>query len=779
MAALNRIREEEKAVSLTEGITEAIQWDSRRDRSVVTISGGRGWGKTTVLEMVLANLRQGKPAETIVLDPIYPEAFLVGDLPIGWIAASLAGHVNKLAEELRGKDKFAEADKLDGAYHRFNTRVQWCLVPRQSAWASSRESTEQVADALSAAARSGLELCGSLNVLLDAMFEAKTFTAEKKTKLQPLLVIPFDDIDLHPERLDSILELLPSIAALPRVAIIVAADLELLRNRMRRTSEDFFGVAGKSSPRGGYVDSDTNSKTNATKELTLRTTAAAKLAEDQMGKRFPWDLRFGLGEMSLSERLAFCPVGTDQSLHQLFKSIRLTNGTFGPRTFVDFFDLSWNYRSDLAPSQNERITQYTYMLPADPRSLTSLYMIVKRHARILAPEPDAQSAILENDYRQKFFFFLRDFVEFLAQRHPFGAEVCESLFKFNSQDHEIVIDATEWEGSVQARKALLLGSKEAASVFCKHNGAYQKQPLSVGTAALARLASEIDCWPVEHAFQSRIDQSGGMESPFKPLTHTDAERIGWPLPQFDSFVIHDAWQARWKKVIAILVAKYDKIERGNMPVGARLWLFWAYCRNMVDAITQGANGLTQEDFQQDAPPEHLWSAFVEDFKNCLHKLCEASRMHDVFARSLTFDLRTWAALYLSFLTIPDMALNSEVAKRALDVLSRIRAVSDGLGFEQDTWTNAEAEAVGFAKRLRKPLPIVDLDAVNWEKLANGLINHDQESVQMARYLVATSNRPNENLAQLTELMGQLGYSLPSPEKKLEDLAKNENREIEQ
>jgi hypothetical protein len=765
--ALDQIREEENIlISASQGKGNATHWNTRRGRNVVTLSGGRGWGKTTVLEMVLADLRHRQSADTIVLAPIYPEAFLVGDRPIGWIAASFAEHVDKLTEELRRENKVEEADKLDAAYHRFNTRVQWYLVPDQSAWASSRESTEQVADALSAAARSGFELCNSLNTLLNAIFNAKALGTAAKVNLRPLLVISFDDIDLHPERLDSILELLPSLASLPRVAIIVAADLELLRHRMRNNCDKFFGIAKNLSERERGTYSGTTSNSIISQEARLRISSSAKLTEDQMGKNFPWDMRFGLGELSLSERLDFCPVGTARSLRELFRSIRITDSTLGPKTFADFFDPSWNYPDDLVLCEHDRVTRYCHMLPGDPRSLTSLHAIVSRHERILTSTAITPTSVQEEMYRRDFFFFIRDFIEFLAQRHPLGTGVVESLFQFNSGNHEITIDCSAVDGNVRMRGGFWLGPKVEAMLFVEHSANYQDQPLSLGTMAIARFASEANCWPIELRFRNKYDLAGGIEDECKPLSFSESRRIGWPMPRFDSYLIHDAWQTRWTNAVEHLRSKYDKIDQQDMPGGAWLWLFWAYCRTMVDAVTDAAIVPSPRSFQADAPPETLWVAFVNDFRNCLKTLCEASQRHDEFAKSVAAELRTWASLHLSFLANEDMALDSKVAELSLDILTKIREASSGLGFKQGAWEKAEAEAAIFAERLRQPLPTLDASSIDLRQLAARLMERDERAVQAARYVLATSP-PSKELAQVAELMRNFGYDFPSPERKLE------------
>lgn len=614
--------------------------------------------------------------------------------------------------------------------------------------------------------QSGFEVRDCLLELLKLLFTAESNGVQSLLNKGTLLVVPFDDVDLQPEHLRGILDILPVLGSLPGIAVIIAADMELMRRRLRRESDEFFSVSSNiqvQTPLPSIKGARDNNPKEPIDDMTLRTVAAARLTEDQLGKRFPWDMRVDLAEMSLRERLDFCPPGSSHTLCQLFQKIPLTRSKLGPQTFADFFDMSWNYSPMSVLDASSRLSHYAHILPSNPRSLTGLHGMVFRHVTLMTAAAQNTDPFPSDVFKQMFHAFMRDFIHFLAQRHPELLSVIEELFRFDEADHEVTIDASGIKGYVAMQRLAGDTSKWEVLILKRHRALCKGRNLSRAATALVSFASEVICWPIYYGLNEAYSREGGIEDSVKPFRCGDS-RFGWPLPCFDSLLIYDAWQLRWTTATRMILQAEIATGMRDIEPAKVLWLFWVYCQNMVDAVRNGAPQLFFNEIGTAEPSQAQWGTVLADIQEVLRSCATSPLNTDMFGKSVASDLRTWVALYLPFIFHKEAGMPLKVAEAARFLWTSMRSSSEELGFSKDVWEVSLRNAENHVERIRQPLPEVDLENVDWKGLLNGIMRREEDAVATANYLLTVTKEPNPRLAQLAEFMSRIGLKIPSAEK---------------
>lgn len=262
---------------------------------VVSIFGGRGTGKSTVLRLVMDQLDQR--AECLVLPVIDPEGFARGDSLGGWVLA----HLRKTLGEADLSYDVSEAATLGTHLGQLGRR----LAVHSSGFLPGLESRGLTfedfgRDAVKVPAH-GVDLGGEWAALMDHVA-----TARGAPRLQ--LVIPIDDADLAPELLPDIVVDAQFLGASPRTTVVFAADLSTVKQALALAAVSSYGQAGAAALTTGLMPLDD----------------IHDLVGRRLVKNFPRSLRVRLRGLSVPERLAFRPLGAEDSILEVLTRFHIS-----------------------------------------------------------------------------------------------------------------------------------------------------------------------------------------------------------------------------------------------------------------------------------------------------------------------------------------------------------------------------------------------------------------------------------------------------------------------
>jgi hypothetical protein len=724
------------AVELEESVLRLI-----RDRNVISILGGRGSGKTTVLETALRDLRT--TPETIVLRPIYPEAFLVGDHPIGWIAAALRPHVDGSAAELRMKKRADDADQLTEAYNQFNNRVHTFLLAQTQGLDTSGDTMLRKSDMLAAASESGFTLVEKLEELLRRLFTLRPSGSTRTSALSnrsPLLVVSFDDVDLYPERVTRILEVLPVLSHLPRTVVMIAADPSLLRAQLTRGCLELVGKDSQST--------------------------GVQLAEDQFMKRMPWDLQFALGDLTLAERWAFRPEGENETLQQVLAGIELRRTKYGPQTLADFFDLSWNYTAqtpELLP------TLYTHMLPSDPRALVNLHGIAVAHrARLRSVAGRDSGRLRTKPYQERFRSLVKDLFQFLSSRNAAYLPVLQRVFDFGKFPDLISIDASELVAGINTRTRELADNDDEVRCVRRFYVRHGEEELPQSVAGLLSFGEELDICPVEVGYVQHLSRPGGLSTKQKFLGSEDGQ-LGWPIPRYDSFLTHEACNLRLETAVQWFEGNEmaTELRKIRSTVPQRLLLFYWYCSAIFECVCLKGAPVPLDIHNQPLTSDATWQLLADHMVKVINDLDKIDDTDDDFAHGVLYDLNAWVARDLAWLSADDAARDAGVAQRARWLR---KTISDAVPHLVDMLEVGQRESDRYRADLDKVLPKIDLDEIDLQELVNDISAGKEAATRMALLALQLDRRPSKKRDALADIMRQLGHKVPEARSELEAVA---------
>jgi hypothetical protein len=281
--------------TLVQGLAErrTIKTFETPDRpQTITLMGGRGQGKSTALVYATAALRD---AGHLVLPVIDPEQFAPGDTLIGW---SLAYLQQTLSEEVLTAETAAGLTvrrAIEDLSH-----IQALTTSEYALGLAQRGVTpeEFARDAAVVPARGSRFTSDWIQLTNDI--------ASAGGHPSGMIVVPIDDADLYPSVLPSLLADCQALGRSPRVVSIMAIDEATLAQALTVNSLSENAAAIDIGIRRGLLSPDDIN------DLTRR----------RIVKHFPRSLRVRLEPVSPEGRLAFHPIGIDQTVEDLLRSFK-------------------------------------------------------------------------------------------------------------------------------------------------------------------------------------------------------------------------------------------------------------------------------------------------------------------------------------------------------------------------------------------------------------------------------------------------------------------------
>lgn len=319
--------------SIVERVAELIRRLAPRDTQgglylpdrprVVTILGGRGTGKSTVLNFAVQRLR--KMPSCLVLPVIDPEGFAAGESLGGWVLAHL-----ELALTDHDKSFEISEDTLLGTALQ---QLRRAYAVRSSAFLAGLETRGLTFEDFG---RDAVKLPTRGVRFTDDWTQALEAYAAARGVQDMQLVIPVDDADMLPHILPSIVADAQLLGSSPRTAILFAADADTLRKSLAVATLTTYEPVAELALTHGVISA------KSVRDLVSR----------RLVKYFPRSLRVTIPTPDPIHRLDFSPLERDLSLNSIFSRLTIDGTTI--KSLFDLFNVRTVSGSDIAPSEYAR-----------------------------------------------------------------------------------------------------------------------------------------------------------------------------------------------------------------------------------------------------------------------------------------------------------------------------------------------------------------------------------------------------------------------------------------
>lgn len=466
---------------------------AKRPANIVLL-GGRGTGKSTLLEAAATSLRS---ESRLVLPTVDPETLHAADSMMTWALSGLETTIDNEAL-LRDSGNGITLKKLINDLRRDYVLVS-ADMPR-SLVQRGVGPAEYARDA-SLLTPIGMSIAASWSALLD--------TAASLLGIDGLLLIlPIDDVDLHPTRLPKVLGQLELMRSSARFVPILAADEGTLINSL------VFGDA-----------EEADQWERAVRHGFARDRDLAELAEKKFTKHFPRQYRVRIRDVVAHERLNFAPTeAPENSLGDLLALFELKS--VGLTSLRDLFEVKGTGSEAIVTSD------YARALSGNRRDLQQLCSALSSAAANSNKAGHALSVIIEH-----------------------GIETCRNLVPAHLRDAiSISQRGGEWQinlnfagmvhGSTVGR-GFVVYSPNASRTGVAEEGEAEHARLTHGPA-LRLVVRRRSGFYIKERLDVTADAGEGAP-----------ERVGPDLPEMFTTLLALAWEAqeiedtRGKSVIAL------------------------------------------------------------------------------------------------------------------------------------------------------------------------------------------------------------------------------------
>lgn len=546
-----------------------------------------------------------------------------------------------------------------------------------------------------------------------------------------MLVVVFDDVDLHFERSKAILESIPVILSHPAVTVLIAADLDILRTELARASKQFL--------------------------LDEKDSTAIRLADDQLRKRLPKHLRTSLPIMTGVERIKFTPQGVTENLLELMRSIRIIKSKFGPQTFADFFDISWNVPIPADDDSNKRYTLYANFLPDDPRSLTQLYRMIANYRDQLIPLAKKKEFWDDDEYKRIFYDLIKSIIDFHLEKHPDEENIIKKAVIFEFQNRAIHVNPEGLDYGI-SRSSRLLGTETRVGFAREYWVRIGEENPSLETTALLHFLAELSYMPLDAYYEKRIATPGRINS---YLCDPDDRKFGWPMINFDSFLLHFCHNYRWEQNFRLITKGLGGIEQAKIEqnhghiLRMKLLFGYLYCCNEV-ARKQGA-ALPVFLSKRVKPTKTQWDRLTQTTRKMIQEIRKEAKEGYTLASEIMVDYSRWVLRDLAWLTFKEVVDDNIVRDQ---VTSFRHSLIQMLDLHERMVEGGLRDAQGYLAEAKREMPILKIEDLDMEELLPALLQRDQGAISTVLYALRTDTKPSATRARIEALLRQLGIKVP-------------------
>lgn len=214
---LSRVTSAVKVLGDPRGLPGAAL-DKFESHNVITIVGGRGSGKTSVLLTIASAIQRENP-EVLVLDIVHPDQIASKWLPVAAlvmssVARSLATRHPRLKQNILNDEHLQLA------------KMRWALNIDETLQVVSRDSLNapEWADRIFRLVTRDSDPADMFRTWLHEVLDQASM---------PLVLVPIDDADIAIDKADEIIDTVRTYLASPRVITLLAVDIPSLERRIR------------------------------------------------------------------------------------------------------------------------------------------------------------------------------------------------------------------------------------------------------------------------------------------------------------------------------------------------------------------------------------------------------------------------------------------------------------------------------------------------------------------------------------------------------------------
>lgn len=352
---------------------------------VISIVGGRGTGKTTVLHWVLRRLEDEpvKNGYNIVLPHVNVEYLSNIDNAVGWILSSFRDKVNELEERSRKRGPADPEEKtLQEKYDRLLHKA-YAYSPLLGEVLKRKEEFDDLSFEIGSILKDHRVLRYELNDFLDHFLASSQVALGA---LRTLVLIGIDDADICPEMVEKVLKAIRFLGCDPRVAFILCWDHDTMQTALMVNTLSSLKIEDPN-----LLPQIVSGIRYHSKESPLQS-----LVVEKMNKLLPVRFRCYLKGCPTRDRTTFRPnIGEKETLIDLLRKVKLITDDgeeTKPQSLGDFFDLSWAFEK--RAFREDYSSPYVSCLLSRPRHLLALYALLQSHVKRPSGEKETPRSLL-------------------------------------------------------------------------------------------------------------------------------------------------------------------------------------------------------------------------------------------------------------------------------------------------------------------------------------------------------------------------------------------------
>lgn len=324
-------------------------FSKNKPTNFISILGERGSGKTSLMLTLLDELKKDteKNCESeepkqldFIISIIDPSMFNVEKNALGWILYSFEDRIKELEKKLKENycnDKTEALEGLKGSYEKVKNYYLKTRSFYRGNLAALSEGKREFENVNNEIIKADLKLERAFSEFIDSFIDVtmKLYCHKNKT---PLIIIPFDDIDLSPQCGPDILECITNYLKHPNIVVIMSGEFKTFRESL------FIDLWNKENI-PNQLDKDIKIG-----EKTIFDTIDQRV-DEILGKVMPPKYRYTLRGLLLKERLLFTPLckRDEETIAEKLlkiKCFRVTDN-YEYETWFDFFNLFIEDQIDL------------------------------------------------------------------------------------------------------------------------------------------------------------------------------------------------------------------------------------------------------------------------------------------------------------------------------------------------------------------------------------------------------------------------------------------------
>lgn len=333
MKDIDGIRENAKNIVTNNTNINDIDRVLRKYNNIISILGGRGTGKTSVLLTIQEKLNSdnyNKEKINLLLPLIKPDCIGNGyknnDTVIGWLIGGFKKIVEEIENDIYVSKKY-KVDNEDKNYFQncrkrednrlrslYNKLIEYYLYTRtdyQDIIKKEYESFNSYVENISYSVDSEQKLIIKFYEFIN---EVILILKKSENQNEPLIFLFFDDIELSVNRCEEIISVITKYLLHPNIVVLIAGDIEHFKKRLvleLLKKDNLVNLIKESSNAFKYIDDNINPK-----EILQ---VSNELAEDVLKKVMPPVFRNNLPRLNLKNRCNFIYNNSDTLGSLLYK----------------------------------------------------------------------------------------------------------------------------------------------------------------------------------------------------------------------------------------------------------------------------------------------------------------------------------------------------------------------------------------------------------------------------------------------------------------------------